>query len=517
MKKIFSIFLVLTLSILSLLSSCSLPTKPSEPLVISEGLEYKLNEDGNSYSVIGFGTWQGLDLVIPNEYNGLPVTAIGDWAFGDQFYLLPIANINKFDQAEHTVLIRKVVIPTSVTTIGVCAFFNCIYLESVSLPNSITNIEPAAFFGCTSLTSITIPNSVETIGALAFGLCTSLRYANIPASVSTIEDASRFEEDFSYWPAYAFFGCSSLERIDVDKDNKYYTSISNNLYSKDGKTLIQYAQGQKDNSFTIPDHVENISMGAFTSCKALREVTLSPSMTKIEQFAFMHCHSLSAVNIPLSVTSIESDAFSNCYSLTSITIPESVTFIGDDAFSGCYSLIEICNKSSVNLELDCRIITDESESYLKRIEDYVFYDDGTNIYLVKYVGNKTELTLPKYGDSLPYGIYDYAFYNIGIDPYMPITIQIMAGQKHWLTSITIPDYVVSIGKYAFNGCNSLKSIYIPESVTQIDSFAFAGCRLLAAYCETRSAPEGWNSTWNRLYTFIPSRHIPTVWNYKTTD
>ena len=41
-----------------------------------------------------------------------------------------------------------------------------------------------------------------------------------------------------------------------------------------------------------------------------------------------------------------------------------------------------------------------------------------------------------------------------------------------LTSITIPNSVISIDWYAFRGCTSLKSITIPNSVTSIDGYAF---------------------------------------------
>ena len=41
--------------------------------------------------------------------------------------------------------------------------------------------------------------------------------------------------------------------------------------------------------------------------------------------------------------------------------------------------------------------------------------------------------------------------------------------------IIIPDYVSSIGDYAFSGCYSLTSVEIPNSVTSIDSYAFEDC------------------------------------------
>ena len=47
-----------------------------------------------------------------------------------------------------------------------------------------------------------------------------------------------------------------------------------------------------------------------------------------------------------------------------------------------------------------------------------------------------------------------------------------------ITSIVIPDSVISIGDSAFSGCTSLAEITIPDSVTEIGEFAFSGCTSL---------------------------------------
>ena len=47
----------------------------------SDGLEYALTEDGQSYYLSGYTDDAPEDIVVASEYNGLPVTAIGEGAF----------------------------------------------------------------------------------------------------------------------------------------------------------------------------------------------------------------------------------------------------------------------------------------------------------------------------------------------------------------------------------------------------------------------------------------------------
>ena len=57
-----------------------------------------------------------------------------------------------------------------------------------------------------------------------------------------------------------------------------------------------------------------------------------------------------------------------------------------------------------------------------------------------------------------------------------------------VTSVTIPNGVVSIGKYAFYGCDNLVSVSIPASVTSIGDYAFYSCTSLSSITVDSSNP-----------------------------
>lgn len=96
------------------------------------------------------------EVVIPKEYNGLPVTGIGGYAFYACSKL------------------RSVTIPDSITSIGQFAFHKCDKLESVTLPSSVKSIGYGAFYCCNSLKSMILPDSVTDIQEIAFYGCPNL-------------------------------------------------------------------------------------------------------------------------------------------------------------------------------------------------------------------------------------------------------------------------------------------------------------------------------------------------------
>ncbi len=111
---------------------------------------------------------------------------------------------NPLNNAHHLFLneeeVKDLILPNSVTSIGISAFSGCSGLTSVTIPNSVTSIGSSAFSGCSGLTSVTIPNSVTSIGDNAFSNCSGITSIIIGKGIESIGSS-------------AFADCESLEDL----------------------------------------------------------------------------------------------------------------------------------------------------------------------------------------------------------------------------------------------------------------------------------------------------------------
>ena len=165
----------------------------------------------------------------------------------------------------------SIILPNSVTTIGVCAFYECKGLIGIRLPKSVTNIGDGAFQGCSGLSGrLIIPDSVILIKNCAFQGCKSLTGVSIPNSVSSIGDQ-------------AFGGCSGLT------------------------------------SLTIPHSVTSIGNSAFAVCSGLTNLSIPYSVTYIGTQAFWGCIGLTSIYAnsiqPINLNSSQ-NVFSNIIKTT---------------------------------------------------------------------------------------------------------------------------------------------------------------------------------------------------------
>ena len=254
----------------------------------SEGLLFVSNGDGTCY-VKGLGDCIDTDIVVPpTSPENDKVTAIGAYSL-------------------RGTKITSVVLPDGITKIDDYAFYKCFYLESINIPSGVTYIGEGAFQQCTSLKGIDIPEGVTIIGKYAFDFCKLFTSVDIPSSVTEI----------GY---YAFARCEAMSSISVADGNTAYKDIDGNLYTYDGKTLMQYAIAKTDTEFIIPEGVVTLAGNSFGWCESLQSVT-----------------------IPGSVTGLHYAVFIGCSSLTSVTFGEGIKLasIGDSAFYACDMLADV--------------------------------------------------------------------------------------------------------------------------------------------------------------------------------
>ena len=468
----------------------------------------------NSVTTIGeraFYRCTGLQTVIWNArnaeyYNGLSYDSpfsncdrLTDFVFGEEVEHIPAYLCRELT------LLNTIVIPNSVTSIGISAFDGCsglteviwnarnvqdfqdnssrpfsgcdrltdfvfgeevehipaylcrelTLLNTIVIPNSVTSIGTNAFSFCRGLTKVSIPNSVKTIGNWAFYRCTGLTTVTIGNSVTSIGNRAFYSctsltevsipNSVKTIEFRAFEGCTGLKTVTIG--NSVTTIGESAFYSCTSLTEV-----------SIPNSVTSIGSSVFEDCSGLKTVTIGNSVTTIGESAFYSCTSLTEVSIPNSVTSIGSGAFEDCSGLKTVTIGNSVTTIGDGTFNGCTSLKTVI--------WNARNVQDTflSETWIPkppfpdsdRLTEFVFGEEVEYIpaYLCYQLASLKKLVI---GNSVT-SIGNHAFFCCS-----------------GLTEVTIPNSVTSIGDYAFADCTGLTEITIPNAVTTIEGYAFTRC------------------------------------------
>lgn len=182
---------------------------------------------------------------------------------------------------------KEFTVRNGVVQIAENAFARNEYIEEINLPDSLKEIEHQAFYGCTALKSVTLPENVEE-----FYNCDN-------------------------YMSGSFCGCTSLEEINVDEDNKTYKSIDGVVFTKDGKTLVTYPNGKKDETYTVPEGTETIGWESFCEQKFVKNVVIPEGVTKIDGWAFSGC-GMETISIPESMKEIGWSAIDGCENLRTI-------------------------------------------------------------------------------------------------------------------------------------------------------------------------------------------------------
>ncbi len=220
---------------------------------------YTVNESGN-YEITKYVPASSalIDITIPSEIEGRPVTSIGAEAFKKcntiKSVTIPdsVTYIGSFAFVECDYL-TSVTMANSVTKIGKGAFEKCFALENVTLSNELTEIGNYAFMYCAKLSSCVLNNKLETIGESAFMGCDSLETIVIPDSVKSIGDA-------------AFYHCDKLADVTVGGGEmtlgkEIFNACADTMivHTPEGSTFETYAKAQ---GYSLAEKVEAPSENA---------------------------------------------------------------------------------------------------------------------------------------------------------------------------------------------------------------------------------------------------------------
>ena len=346
--------------------------------------------------------------------------------------------------------------------------------------------------------TVEIPSTVKTISEHAFDDSHSMTKIVIPASVTSIDS-----EAFDY--------CDKLKSFEVDSANTVYTTTGGGvLFTKDVKTVVRYPRGRTDTSFTVPSQVTTIGQSAFWNCSYLKNINLPSNIETLNQWAFCSCENVECITVPEKVSYVGKYAFAAMTNLkyvsinakaprwensgwklidalnkddignylnqkvenkafkgfttsgTSLSIAPFVTSISSGAFNENNSMASIgLPKSLGTYQVDvfdkCEnlqsFFIDEDATNYKTVDGVLYSKNGKTLWRYPINKSGTSYTIAsgvtKVGNS--------AFYK----------------SKN-LTTVKMPNTVVTLAPYAFGAAGSLASVNLSTSLTTIDNYAFSG-------------------------------------------
>ena len=229
-------------------------TEEGESLPATSGIIYELSESGAYYSVTGIEAGIYADeLIIPDEYNGLPVCEIADGAFEGNADIV-----------------------------------------SVQMGAGLHRIGERAFADCINLKTVNIPEEVADIGGEAFSGCLSLALVEYQAADADSNDTNIFSGAGNGGDGITLYVAESVLSLPA---NLFFVIGAASLHPN--LTAIEIAENSR---------LEEIGEGAFKECLKLKEVSLPASVKKICAEAFYGCSALVKAVVP-SAADIDGSAF----------------------------------------------------------------------------------------------------------------------------------------------------------------------------------------------------------------
>jgi hypothetical protein len=343
-------------------------------------------------------------------------------------------------------------------------------------------------------------NISTTTGLVTFSLISSNGSVSLPTWTHSGDNWVRYSGNDTFDVYFGISNSAALETFGPEDfiGERWFSSV---IFSN-GSATRSWSQGNNNGNnngtssdFTYTEENGTITItgytGNATSVTIPAQINGKP-VASIGWDAFKGFTNLISVVIPNSVTTIWGSAFENCTSLASITIPDSVTTISYSVFTGTAwfnnqpdGLVyagKVAYKYKGTMPANTSITLLEGT---KGIANQAFYG----------CAGLTSITIPNSVISIGYFAFEFCSslpaitLAAGNTAYIAENGVLYTKDKTVLltypagktgTAFTIPSSVNNIVEGAFHYCSSLTSITIPNSVTSIGGWAFGLCSSLTS-------------------------------------
>lgn len=304
-------------------------------------------------------TWFGRDeLILPEEVGGRPLTAIGEEAFC-------------------STRLRRIVLPSTVRSIGRRAFAKRWHLACVVIPESVTAIDETAFEEAEDVCLCVREGSCAHRFAREMGLpfafeeppleifpednlvigdylcclqedgSLTIREYNGGAERLTVpaELAGRSVKRIGWG---AFRRCRSLVEVEVARGVEELGPLAFERCTRlrrislpadmwvVGAGCFRYCTALEE--VRLPQELGEIPFMCFDMCRSLRGIELPAKLRQIGRYAFNRCTQLEEAAMPDTVETINLLSFGRCSALKRISMPRGLRYVGPGAFLDCSSL-----------------------------------------------------------------------------------------------------------------------------------------------------------------------------------
>lgn len=406
-----------------------------------------------------------------------------------------------------------VVIPEKVVEIGEGAFRHCHELTKIVIPEGVKKIRDHAFRECWKLCEITLPSTLEFIGNGAFMLC-ALSEIEIPDGVITIDDHA--------------FSENEIKRITISQSVKTigtraFNYIGDMWMPKSGLeevTVLSDALKIGTKAFPQDDGVRFYAPNAALSCfptENKRQI-ITTYLTGEKEYSPKRVEDYKKyINrtddlIGLYMETSNTQALGKLLQIkTKVNLEKIDGYINDAGENAEIKGLLIAFKEKVfksediekivNRKMDIELgVKKRSVAEWKQLFALEKVDGG--LMITSYKGEDEIVEVPEeIGGEKIVAIGDEAF-----SPYKSRIKNAAARRK--IREVILPNTIETIGKSAFESCDSLECMIIPDGVKKIDYRAFLRCSRLTKLqipASAKTIQEDVFSYSENLTVYAPSR------------